>query len=416
MNRKIIKIALFLTFFLLPVFALAQCPNMTTVSGTSVTFVGELTDHGGDLNNTVWFEYGKTSSLGLTAPQKTLSSPGMYCITVSNLDSCSTYHYRAAASNSAGTSYGDIRTFNTSCGSSVVNLKANNSTGTITVPNNSSVNLTWNTENMDSCQASGAWSGTKSTSGSQSTGNLSLGTYTYVLNCSGQGGSNSSSVTVNVSNQSVSFTVDKFIRNLSTGTSFFKTVYAAPDEMLSFSISVKAGNQSVNNVNLKTTLSDKIIYRGDLKVNNVLVSGNVINGINIGNFTAGEEKIITFRGNVLGADIFSFGQTELINTTLVTSGETAVSDTAKVVVVKGLVAGIATDISTGLTNNLFLDSFLLPLLMALLIIWLLKSKIIKIEEWMDKRKRQYRTYKSKKTLQLKIAKIKVKELLGRINK
>lgn len=58
--------------------------------------------------------------------------------------------------------------------------------------------LTWSSTNATSCTASGAWSGTKATSGSQSTGTLTTSS-TYNLSCSGSGGSASQSATVTVS-------------------------------------------------------------------------------------------------------------------------------------------------------------------------------------------------------------------------
>jgi hypothetical protein len=57
--------------------------------------------------------------------------------------------------------------------------------------------LSWSVANATSCTASGAWSGTKSTSGSQSVSPSSTSTYT--LTCTGAGGSTSKSATVTVS-------------------------------------------------------------------------------------------------------------------------------------------------------------------------------------------------------------------------
>jgi hypothetical protein len=57
--------------------------------------------------------------------------------------------------------------------------------------------LSWNSTNATSCTASGAWSGTKAISGSQSTGALTA-TATYSLACAGPGGSASQSATVTV--------------------------------------------------------------------------------------------------------------------------------------------------------------------------------------------------------------------------
>ena len=57
--------------------------------------------------------------------------------------------------------------------------------------------LSWTSTNANSCTASGAWSGAKATSGSQSTGILTT-TVTYTLTCTGAGGSASQSAMVTV--------------------------------------------------------------------------------------------------------------------------------------------------------------------------------------------------------------------------
>ena len=62
-----------------------------------------------------------------------------------------------------------------------------------------SVNLSWSSSNVNTCNASGDWGGNKGTSGSQSTGSLTgPRSYSYSLTCPGQGGSASDSVGVNV--------------------------------------------------------------------------------------------------------------------------------------------------------------------------------------------------------------------------
>ena len=57
--------------------------------------------------------------------------------------------------------------------------------------------LTWSATNATACTASGGWSGSKATSGSESTGALDT-TTTYALDCTGDGGTVSRSVTVTV--------------------------------------------------------------------------------------------------------------------------------------------------------------------------------------------------------------------------
>ena len=57
-----------------------------------------------------------------------------------------------------------------------------------------SITLTWSSSNTTSCSASGAWSGAKSTSGSESIVIASADELMYELECSGAGGTVSSAV------------------------------------------------------------------------------------------------------------------------------------------------------------------------------------------------------------------------------
>ena len=310
----------------------------------------------------------------------------------------------------SGGSVSDSVTVNTDSYSyPTVDIKANGYDGTVTIPYNNSATLNWTSSNANSCYASNSWSGSKYTSGSESTGALTY-SRTYTITCTGSGGSVSDSVTVSVEGQTYAdFAVQKTIRNLSKGTVYSELTYAEPGEVLTVGIVVNAGNSTLYNVNVKDTLPSGLIYQGELKVDNVSNSGDILNGLNIGTLSAGQQKTITFRADVASAESFSFGQSQLTNTALVTSSSNSRSDTAKVIVSRGAVAGAATEVSTGLTNNIFLDSFLLPLMATLLLIWLFKSRIVRFEEWLDRRKNQYGVYKSKKVLQFKIAKIKARE-------
>ena len=83
-----------------------------------------------------------------------------------------------------------------------------------TITAGSSSTLAWNSSNATSCTASGAWSGTLGTSGSQSVSPAASSTFT--LTCTGSGGSSSASATVTVNQvsnlkvpaTSVSHTID----------------------------------------------------------------------------------------------------------------------------------------------------------------------------------------------------------------
>ena len=97
---------------------LAQsCPERTTVNGErSITFVGGLVDLGGDNQVYVWFEYGTSSgNYTLKTEKKLMTQVGKFCITVENLEPCTTYYYRAVMENKAGPSYGAELTQTTYC-------------------------------------------------------------------------------------------------------------------------------------------------------------------------------------------------------------------------------------------------------------------------------------------------------------
>lgn len=74
------------------------------------------------------------------------------------------------------------------------------------IANGASTTLSWSASNVSSCTASGAWSGSRALSGSQTTGALTT-TSTFVLTCSGSNGSVTRSVTVTVGPPPIGSTV-----------------------------------------------------------------------------------------------------------------------------------------------------------------------------------------------------------------
>ena len=74
-----------------------------------------------------------------------------------------------------------------------------------------SVDLTWASSNATSCTASGSWSGTKSTSGTESVPVTSVGDNNFVLRCNGEGGNDTKSVLVEGYREVKGITVDGYI-------------------------------------------------------------------------------------------------------------------------------------------------------------------------------------------------------------
>ena len=88
-----------------------------------------------------------------------------------------------------------------------VNLSAD----PLSVANGSNTTLSWSTANASTCNASGAWSGSKATSGSEAVTITTNGDNQFVLTCSGPGGTGSDSVTVEGYETASGVVVDGYI-------------------------------------------------------------------------------------------------------------------------------------------------------------------------------------------------------------
>ena len=116
--------------------------------------------------------------------------------------------------------------------------------GSTNIPYNSSTTLTWNTTDATSCTASAnpassTWTGSKATnnmSPGESTGPLINPTNTFTLNCSGPGGPNSNSVTVNVGAPPTG------CDNTDTAKGYFVYCYRVSADRLSYTLWAKLDN------------------------------------------------------------------------------------------------------------------------------------------------------------------------------
>jgi hypothetical protein len=128
--------------------------------------------------------------------------------------------------------------------------------------------------------------------------------------------------------------------------------------------------------------------------------------LNLGTLSYGQTKTITFEAQVSNS---VSGGSKLKNTATAYSGNGSDSDYALVCVSTKRIITIPTYVSTGITDNILLDTFLLPLVIALLFIWIFRSRILRFEQWKDLARERYNDYKTKKLLDLKIKKIRLKE-------
>ena len=85
----------------------------TLIASFSARLNGSLNPHG--LTTTFHFEYGLTTSYGLTTPPQNRSgnTPQNVSANISDLMANRVYHFRIVASNADGTSFGGDRTFTT---------------------------------------------------------------------------------------------------------------------------------------------------------------------------------------------------------------------------------------------------------------------------------------------------------------
>ena len=200
------------------------------------------------------------------------------------------------------------------CGQSPsVDIKANGSDSSITIPKNDSAIISWSSENADHCYASGAWSGTKSTSGTYSTGNLT-NAETYTINCSKDGESVSDNVTVYVSYSNPTLSIEKFVKNVSENNSWRTSIDASPSDDLSFKIEIKnTSDETIYGVYLREDLPSKILYEGNLRIDGYSSSKDIESDIYFGTLSAGRSKTVIFDARLEDRDEFGYGTINLIN-------------------------------------------------------------------------------------------------------
>lgn len=115
--------------------------------------------------------------------------------------------------------------------------------------------LTWSTANATACNASGAWSGSKATSGSEAITINTTGDNQFTLSCSGPGGTGSDSVTVEGYENATGFVVDGYI----TGAEVF---IDQDGNFISDSTDESTQSDSSGNFVIKKTAGDYVSIGG----------------------------------------------------------------------------------------------------------------------------------------------------------
>ena len=182
-----------------------QNPIQTTVRGTESVFVSKLTAGDapslsfafspatitlGQKSTLLWSSANTTSCSASGAWNGLESSNGSLSVTPTAVGS-QTY---SISCTGPGGSVSGSATLTTTAAAPTLSFTA----GTATVTLGSPIKLSWTSYFTTGCVASGAWSGSLASSGSQTLTPASPGSLTYSLSCTGAGGSISHSISVTV--------------------------------------------------------------------------------------------------------------------------------------------------------------------------------------------------------------------------
>ena len=236
-----------------------------------------------------------------------------------------------------------------------------------------------------------------------------------------RGGSRTATVNIRVRQIVPVAEIIQTLRNVTKNqTSWQKNISVNPGDKVEFQINIKATEKALNIMVLEF-LPSQVSYGGNLKVDGKAATGNIINGLEIGDLAKGKSKVITFEATVPQNDYFAQESTPLsVVAEARASYMLAATETSLINVVKTPIQLAAnesqqetgtttpTAVNTGITNTI-IDSLLLPFFISLIVIFILKSKIISLDEWLDRRKEKVKKYLVLKTLKNKIKHIRTHE-------
>lgn len=413
----------------LPVITTLDANNITR---TSATMNCALENLGNDNFSSVWAEY-KTDGFGQDISfSQTKYAPANVAISVENLFSNRTYYFRCVAKNSAGSSYGQWKSFTTQgyvennerpaistlnarnvstrCATFYGNLENLGKYGSSNYPENYvwfeyGRNSGYGEKTSESSRAStGEFNSREICSLNEDT------TYHFracARNMAGTTCGNDVSFTTNrvytdrVEDHS-DLNLRIWVRNLSRGETYWsKSTNAKPYETLEFKVEVRNdGNVGENYVLVSNILPYQIKYSGKTVVNDQEGEYYSVNSIKINSVPAGINRYITFQAKVLSPNYFNYGANEL---TVYTNLDNGKSDTTKVYVYREDVAG-ATTVKTGLGSNIQ-DYILLPIFLALAALFIFRRHLAALFQRWDISVLNARESSAKMELQKKINRV-----------
>ncbi len=384
----------------------------TNLSRYGATLNGTLEDLGDDNEAEVWFEYGREDSYGYTTTRQYRSSEGSFSREIYDLNSNTTYHFRAVARNDYGTVYGQDYTFTTkySGGGDYEYRKPEVETRSASKVSRYTATLNGDLLDLNDSGAAEVWFeyginndssyGYRTSSRTKySAGNFSVEldnlepNRTYYFRAAARNnygtvyGNSRNFYTGNsygnfddydyhydnydnyyYDNQNRDLYLKVWAANLSQNQKVWnKTINALPSQRISFLVEAKNnGNSTIKNAILDINLSPRVIFNGKIFIGSSSYYRSSLNNINLGDLAPGQRKTVIFEAALDPVSNFGFGSNELVNTASIRNVYPNVSDNARIYVYKAGVAGYSigpTSLTTGLAGK-FTDFFLIPCLIA----------------------------------------------------
>ena len=114
-----------------------------------------------------------------------------------------------------------------------------------------------------------------------------------------------------------------------------KNIIAQPEDTIDFLVVVaSSADEQVDNIVLDNILPNGIEYKGNLKINGIPFTGNVLTGLGLGNLPSNESKHVTFEAKVADKEEFDTGTTYLSNVSKLTyEGDQTRSDSVGIEVI-----------------------------------------------------------------------------------
>ena len=168
-------------------------------------------------------------------------------------------------------------------------------------------------------------------------------------------------------------TLTSSARDASQNSQWSKNLYTKASSVVNIRIEVSNNDtRTYNNVTVADILPLKTKYIGNLQVDGISNTTDIISGLNIGDLSPNQVKTITFDIMIDPIESFNYGQNQLKNSAVIKNVSPEISDTITLYVDRSGVAGTTTspsNVSTGFGNTIkdyiYLPIFIIALALVI---------------------------------------------------